>query len=199
MNQPKIWQRRALGILAVLLLAAGAVALYQRSYPVDPDRGNLAACVEDRYLQSRAQQTMPPFTLHEDAAVTLGNRTWMLWEVGENLDLGRVILEESLTGRYRVTGLSYGGGNFREEIVEADGRQYLLFGGRNTGERIASAACTLDGTPYTLDIPAASRFLVCAEVRGETEAAHMDLESLRLYDAAGTDITEDYERTGGGI
>ena len=54
MNRLKTWQRRTLGILAVLLLAAGAVALYQRSYPVDPDRGNLAACVEDRYLQSRA-------------------------------------------------------------------------------------------------------------------------------------------------
>ena len=134
-----------------------------------------------------------------DTAVTLGDRTWMLLEIGREMDLGRVILEKSFTGRYRIAALGYGGVNFREGVVEENGRKYLLFGGRNTGERIASAACTLDGVPYPLDIPETSRFLVCAEVRGETEETHMDLESLRLYDAAGTDITEDYERTGGGI
>lgn len=179
MQNLKSWQRWSLGILAVLLLGAGAFALYQRSYPIDPDQGNLAAGVEEFYLRGRPEQDPPLAILYGEAAVSLGDRTWILWEVGENLDLGRVILEESWTGRYRVAGLSYGGGNFREEVVEEDGRKYLLFGGRNTGQRIASAACTLDGEPYAVQIPRADRFLVWTEVDPDTEIEHMDLESLR--------------------
>lgn len=191
-------RRWAPWILAVLL-AAGAFALYQRSYPIAPDQGNLAVCVGDFYLLGRPEQEPPPITLYADTALTLGDRTWMLLEIGRELDLGRVILERSLTGRYRVAGLSYGGGNFREGVVEADGRQYLLFGGRNTGGRIAAASCTLDGVPYALDIPDTARFLVCAEVDPDAEADHIDLESLRLFDSAGADTTAEYLRSGSGI
>ena len=190
-------RHRALGILAGVCVLAAAFALYQRSYPVDPDQGNLAACVEDFYLLGRTEQEPPPVTLYADTAVTLGDRTWMLLEIGREMDLGRVILEKSFTGRYRVTGLSYGGGNFREGVVEENGRKYLLFGGRNTGQRIASAACTLDGEPYAVQIPRADRFLVWTEVNPDTETEHMDLESLRLYDAAGTDVTAAYLESGG--
>ena len=190
-------RHRAVGILAGVCVLAAAFALYQRSYPVDPDQGNLTACVEDFYLLGRTEQEPPPVTLYADTAVTLGGRTWMLLEIGREMDLGRVILEKSWTGRYRVTGLSYGGGNFREEVVEEDGRKYLLFGGRNTGQRIASAACTLDGEPYAVQIPRADRFLVWTEVDPDTETEHMDLESLRLYDAAGTDVTAAYLESGG--
>ena len=191
-------QRAALGIAAAAL-AAGAFALYQRSYPVDPDGGNLAECVEARYLHGRPRDTMPPYVLHGGAAVTLGDRIWMLWEVGEDLDLGRVLLEESWTGRYRVTGMSWGGGNFLEEVVEADGERYLLFGGRNTGARIASALFTLDGAPYAVELPREDRFLVRVQVDPGTEAAHMDLGSLRLYDGAGAEVTELYRSGGDGI
>ena len=196
MQNLKSWQRWSLGVLAVLLLGAGAFALYQRSYPIDPDQGNLAAGVEEFYLRGRPEQDPPLAILYGEAAVTLGDRTWIRWEVGESLDLGRVILEKSWTGRCRVTGLSYGSGNFQEEVVEEDGRKYLLFGGRNTGERIASAACTLDGAPYILDIPGTSRFLVCAEVDASTESAHIDLERLQFFDADGTDITAEYSWNG---
>ena len=119
--------------------------------------------------------------------------------MGENLDLGRVILEESWTGRYRVTGLSWGGGNFLEEVAEADGERYLLFGGRNTGARIASASFTLDGEPCTVELPREDRFLVYVQAAPGTEAAHMDLGSLRLSDEAGAEVTEQYRSGGDGI
>ena len=192
-------RRVALGIAAAALLAAGVFGLYQRAYPVDPDWGNLGPCVEERYLHGQPRDTMPPYVLYGSAAVTLGDRTWMLWDVGENLDLGRMILEESWTGRYRVTGLSWGGGNFLEEVVEANGERYLLFGGRNTGQRIASASFALDGEPCTVELPREDRFLVYVQAAPGTEAAHMDLGSLRLYDEAGAEITEQYRSGGDGI
>ena len=192
-------RRAALGITAAVLLAAGAFGLYQRAYPVDPDWGNLGRCVEERYLHGQPRDTMPPYVLYGGAAATLGDRTWILWEVGENLDLGRVILEESWTGRSRVTGMSWGGGNFLEEVAEADGERYLLFGGRNTGRRIASASFTLDGEPCTVELPREDRFLVYVQAAPDTEAAHMDLGSLRLYDEAGAEVTEQYRSGGDGI
>ena len=135
----------------------------------------------------------PPVVKLYDA-VTLGDRTYVLLELGENLDLGRAILERSLTGRYRVAGLGYGGGSFRDEIVETDGRKYLLLGGRNTGEQITCATFTLDGTAYQTEIPRQSRFLVCTEVDSRTEASHLDLETLTWYNAQGKEVAVDYIR-----
>ena len=116
------------GLVALCVCAAW---LYQSAYPIAPDRSNAAECIQDFYLHGSTAE--PPVVKLYDA-VTLGDRTYVLLELGENLDLGRAILERSLTGRYRVAGLGYGGGRFRDEIVETDGRKYLLLGGRNTGE-----------------------------------------------------------------
>ncbi len=84
-------------------------------------------------------------------------------------------------------------------MVEVGGTKFLLFGGRNTGARIARADCTLDGSVYTLEIPQAERFLVRTEVDDATQARHIDLGSLRLFDRAGTEITADYDISGAGI
>ena len=177
-----------------LLILAGF--LYQSAYPVEPDQSNLADCIQDRYLHGSTAK--PPVVKLYDA-VTVGERTYVLLELGENLDLGHAILERSQTGRYRVTGLGYGGGNFRRGVVEQDGQKYLLFGGRNTGEEIARAVFTLDGFSYSLEIPEQPRFLVCTEIDGRIESDHPDLEDLTLYNARGEDITEAYNLSGGGI
>lgn len=179
------------GGLAVLSLVVLGGFLYESAYPVEPDQSNLAECIQDFYLHG---STAAPPTVKLYDAVTVGERTYVLLELGENLDLGRAILKQSLTGRYRVTGLGYGGGNFREEIVEADGRKYLLLGGRNTGKQIAGAAFTIDGTAYQVEIPQQPRFLVCTEVDSRTEADHLNLETVIWYDAQGEEAAVDYMR-----
>ena len=100
------------GLVALCVCAAW---LYQSAYPIALDRSNAAECIQDFYLHGSTAE--PPVVKLYDA-VTLGDRTYVLLELGENLDLGRAILERSLTGRYRVAGLGYGGGSFRDEIVE---------------------------------------------------------------------------------
>ena len=176
------------GLVALCVCAAW---LYQSAYPIAPDRSNAAECIQDFYLHGSTAEP-PVVKLYDD--VTLGDRTYVLLELGENLDLGRAILERSLTGRYRVAGLGYGGGSFRDEIVETDGRKYLLLGGRNTGEQITCATFTLDGTAYQTEIPRQSRFLVCTEVDSRTEASHLDLETLTWYNAQGKEVAVDYIR-----
>lgn len=184
------------GGLTVLCLVVLGGFLYESAYPVEPDQSNLAECVQEHYLRG---STAAPPTVKLYDAVTVGERTYVLLELGENLDLGSIVLERNLTGRYRVTGMAYGGGNFREEVVEADGRNYLLLGGRNTGEQIAGAVFTIDRTTYQVEIPQQPHFLVCTEVDSQTEATHLDLGTLTLYNARGEDITEDYNLSGGRI
>ena len=81
------------GLVALCVCAAW---LYQSAYPIAPDRSNAAECIQDFYLHGSTAE--PPVVKLYDA-VTLGDRTYVLLELGENLDLGRAILERSLTGR----------------------------------------------------------------------------------------------------
>ena len=56
----------------------------------------------------------------------------------------------------------------------------------------------IDGTVYHLDIPPAP-FLVCTPVQHSGWDGTVDLGQLTLYDSQGTDITDRYNLSGGGI
>lgn len=190
-------RRWALGVLAALCLGAGGLALERSIYPVEPDLSGLETGLQDAWMRGRPAGTPPEMLVHQHLPV--GDRIYVLFEVGPGLDLGTAALERSWTGRWRVGRMGWGSGNVREEVVEVGGTKFLLLGGRNTGARIARADCTLDGSVYTLEIPQAERFLVRTEVDDATQARHIDLGSLRLFDRAGTEITADYDLSGGGI
>ena len=185
-------RRWGLGILAALCLGAGALALERTCYPVEPDLSGLETGLQDFWMRGRPAGAPPEMLVHQHLPV--GDRIYVLVEVGPELDLGTAALERSWTGRWRVGYMRWGGGNVREEVVETGGRQYILLGGRNTGEQIVSAAFTLDGTAYQVEIPRQPRFLVCTEVDGRTEAAHLDLGTLTWYNAQGGEVTVDYIR-----
>lgn len=137
----------------------------------------------------------PNIKIHD--SVTIGKIKYVLIEIDE--DLGSVVLSQSITGRYKIDRLSYGGGNFREQIIESEGEKYLLYGGRNTNLEIASIVFTLDGFTYTLGIPEKTRFFVYTKVDSRIEENHLDLDKLRLYNAEGIDITEKLDLSGAGI
>jgi len=181
------------GVSGVLI---AAVALfYHTFYPVEPDGSNLETCIKDFYNRGFSIEQSPVIQIHD--SVTLGKTKYVLIELGE--DLGRVILSQGLTGRYRIEKLGYGGGNFREGIVENAGKKYLLYGGRNTALQIAAMSVTLDGFTYNLAIPAKTRFLVCTEIDSRIEDNHVDLNRVVVYNAQGEDITERVDLSGGGM
>ena len=136
-------RRVALGIAAAALLAAGVFGLYQRAYPVDPDWGNLGPCVEERYLHGRPRDTMPPYVLYGSAAVTLGERTWMLLEVRENLDLGRVILEGPAIPNTGIPGNI--GGYTAQRVIHAPASGPMVFVPDEKGTAIDIGAIVTEG------------------------------------------------------
>ncbi|MDY3282461.1 hypothetical protein [Dysosmobacter sp.] len=171
-------------ILTLAVLAAMVLRLYGSAYPIAPDGSNLESYAAD-YL-ARGASDPGPLKLYE--SIDLGDRRWTLMEWGE--DLGALRLEKGLNGRFRLTGASYGSANFQEWVVEAGGGKYFLLGGRNACFNIGQVTVTLSGREYHMDIPEGDRFFTAVEVDSRTEENRAGPESLRFYDRAGNELTE---------
>ncbi|MDO4581610.1 MAG: hypothetical protein Q4B96_03385 [Bacillota bacterium] len=109
-------------------------------------------------------------------------------------------LEKGLTGRYRITHLGYGDGNFLDGIIENDGEKYFLFGGRDMPAQIRKIEVMIDGRTYELENGSArDHFLCYTKIDDRVEDDHVDRDSIILYNEAGEDITDLYNLSGGGI
>lgn len=106
-------------------------------------------------------------------------------------DLGQVHLTRCLlTGTYRIDSVSWGGGNFREEILEEDGQKYFLLAGRNAYFGIARAEADIANCTYDLEIRAGDRFVTVTEIE-RAESDHVLPEDVRFYDKADRDISDE--------
>lgn len=177
---------------AGVLLVAITVIFYHFSFPVKEDCGNLTECINDFSNRGYSIAYSNDIKLYD--SVVLGEKQYILIEL--NGQLGRVVLVHGIIGRYRIDELGYGSGNFREEIVESNGKKYLLFGGKNTSLELSNITFTLEDQNYKMDIPPKKRFLVHTEVDSRMQITYMDLDSLRFYDAQGEDITKQVDWNG---
>ena len=159
------------------------------SYTVQADNSNL----EERALQFLNQGREAPaqgeIRLYDQ--VDLGKERYVLMEYIQAVEpqLGRIKLEKGLNGRYKIVGIGYGGGNFREGVEENGKEKYYLFGGRNTYFGIAEIKAVLDGREYILDVPEGDHFLICTEIEPSIMDNHCDFEKLAFYNGSGEDIT----------
>ncbi len=175
----------AAGILLLVLLAG--VKLYDRAYPIPVGSEDLA---EQVVKHLNAGSSLPiSYQVRVYDTAWLGEQALALMELDG--DLGWIRLRRGLNGQYQLAGVSYGGGHFREKIVQSGEKAYLLFGGRNAVFHIATAEFESGGVPYRLDIPATERFLVVKEISPEDAFDYFDLATLCFYDKNGRDITKD--------
>lgn len=177
-----------------VLLIAIIVIVYHFSFHVKEDCSNLAECINDFYNRGYSIKYSNDIKLYD--SVVLEKKQYILIEL--NGQLGRVVLVQGITGRYKINELGYGGGNFTEEIVDSNGKKYMLFGGRNTNLEISRITYTLEGQNYSMDIPMSKRFLVYTEVDNRMKLTYIDLDSLSFYNAQGEDITEKVDWNGVG-
>lgn len=166
---------------AGVLLIAITVLIYHFSFPVQEDCSNLSECINNFSNRGYSIAYSNDIKLYD--SVVLGNKQYILIEL--NGQLGRIVLVHGNMGRYRIDELDNGSGNFTEEIVDSNGKKYLLFGGRNTNFELSSITFTLEGQNYRVDIPAEKSFLVHTEVDRRMQLTHMDLDRLRFYNAQG--------------
>lgn len=182
------------GGFAVFMIALIS-SMYLSYFPVKTDHSNLVECISDFHNRGNSIKLTPEIVLHD--SVTIGNSTYFLLEI--NGALGSTVLVQNMIGRYKVDRLSYGSGNFNDQIVESEGNKYILYAGKNKALEISSMVFTLEGFTYTLDIPEKSEFLVWKKIDSRIEDVHLDLDTVRLFNAEGKDITEQYDLSGGGI
>ena len=121
-------------------------------------------------------------------------------EIGEDIDLGYVKLERNFLGRYKIVRLGYGGGSFRDGVVRSGEKAYYLFGGRDVTGRIAKITMTQNGETCTMEnAEGKAHFLFCTELSPQLGDHEIDRSTLRFYDEDGSDITAEYDLSGGGI
>ena len=92
MKRSRQW---VLGTLAALCLGAGGFALERSFYPVEPDLSGLETGLQDFWMRGRPAGTPPEMLVHQHLPV--GDRIYVLFEVGPELDLGTAALERSWT------------------------------------------------------------------------------------------------------
>lgn len=184
------------GAAALALAAALLAAWYHFSYPIELNMAKLPEQIAAFHNRESEDWDASEITVY--GGVSVGDREYYLMEMGEYL--GSVTLRRSLTGRYKIEYLRYGGGGLRKGIVESGGKKYLLVGGRDLTARIARITVSMDGRSYELENPnPGDHFLLCAEIDPRTEDNHIDLDHLVFYNEAGEDITGLYDLSGGGL
>ena len=124
--------------------------------------------------------------------IGLGSKCFAMFEItnpsGE-LMLCEVELKEGNNGKYKIDSVRYGDGNFRERIVDQDGKKYFLLGGRNTALLIAKVSVEIEGESYILDIPNKERFFVYTEINPKTSENHILPDKITFLNNAGEDIS----------
>ena len=199
-------------VAAVCLLAAGLAAWTLNiffTYRVEPDWSNLEELTN--HWLSRGDEVQVDYQLRFYEPVEVGDLVYVPMEVGQELQLGYVRLEEGPNGKYKLAGTGRTGGSFSNGVIQADGKQYLMFLGRNRFGEIASARFHWDGgyeyedaippEGYTceLDIPWTDVFLVHARVEDKIPADMVSPEDITLYDAQGQDISDSIDQSGSDI
>ena len=193
----KTGKKVSINILSVLILALCAVGIIRSTtFPLDPATPADHIC--DFYNIGRPQPLSPSIRVYDSAE--LENTVWYLMEIGEDIDLGYVKLERNFLGRSKIVRLGYGGGSFRDGVVRSGEKAYYLFGGRDVTGRIAKIIMTQNGETCTMEnVEGKTHFLFCTELSPQLGDHEIDRSTLRFYDEDGSDITAEYDLSGGGI
>lgn len=182
-------------ISATLLVIVAAVG-YHFSFPVKEDCSNLKTCIDEWLNRGEGVKYSHNIILYN--SVTLGNLTYIPMEVDE--EIGYVLLNRSITGRYKISHSSHGSGSFRNGIVEIGDQKYLLLMGRNTFGKITKVKFTLDvNHEYEINIPKQKVFLEYTELDNDVQIGPVILDKITLYNAEGREVTLEFDLSGGSI
>ena len=189
---------RAFG--AVLLIAICAVVFYFRTYPIQLD---LAKLDWQTIGEVKREGEPEPDVEFLGKGLIIDRKGWYLISVDGKF--GYASFERGPLGRYRLRTVGYGDGSFANGIIESQGKKYLLFSGLDPREAIDKITVEVQGFTYDLftrefsSVLPTSPILISCEVDPNIQAQNVNLFDITFYDAAGNDITSDYELSGGRI
>ena len=166
------------------------IGKYQdQKYPIQPDQSNLLEEVT-WWVNRGYDQPVLDEVIHD--FIDLGDRRYVIMDVDGQF--GRAWLEKGMNGQYRVAGSGHGTGNFRFEKVEVDGIHYFLWSGKNQYFGIRELSFEIENKTYRAEIPEGDHFITLVEVGPPADPdapiKYIDVNTVRFYDAAGQDITD---------
>ncbi len=188
--------KRTILYIASLVLVIGVLVAYHFSFPIKSDLSNLEGYINS--WANRGYSTRYPSDIDLHDSISIDDLIYTSMQLDG--ELGYLLLEKGITGRYKINHFAHGGGNFRNGVIESRGNRYLLFIGRNAFSGIAGAQFIMDtGCQYYMDIPRQDIFLLFTRVDNKTELGPVSLDRIKLYNEKGEDISPSIDLSGGGI
>ena len=178
------WLLAGVTLLIVCVILVCAHFLYR----IEPDQTNLKESIASFYNRNRPEWSHAK-EIQVYGWIEFADNAYCLIEIDG--ELGYAILKKSIAGRYKIEQLGYGNHDYRGGIVEQDGRNYLLYGGRNPRTRIAEIQVEVDDVIYSLAVPKGDYFFVCTEIKYTRKEEYRWEPEALVFDAEGKDITEE--------
>ena len=188
-------KKNIIGVVVIVVIIAILCGLgYYLSYPINFEKTDV-----ESYLESHIEDTRSEFLdvkLYDE--IEIANTKFVSMEVDGNI--GYAKFESNLFGKYKQDSLNYGGGDFSNGIVNIDGKNYLMFLGRNKENKIAKAVFSLENNQkIEIDVPNKDVFFIYSPVGSDVKELVVYLDNIKLFNASGEDITGTVNLSGGDI
>ena len=174
---------------SIALVAICAVVFYLRAYPIKLNMVTLD------------WQTIGELRGEDESLTVLGTGMSIdrkeFYLISVDGQFGYVSFERGPFGRHRLRNVGYGDGDFRNGIIESNGKKYLLFSGVDSGGDIDQITVKIQELSYDLKPHKSRPFLTYCEVDPNIKAQNVNLFDITFYDENGNDITSNYELSGG--
>lgn len=188
--------KRVVIFISMILLIIVATAIYHFSFPIESDYTNLEANISQWLNRGKSGAEFNNIVIYD--SVSLEKITYVPIELDD--DIGYVLLNRSITGRYKISHSSHGNTDIRTGIIENDDKKYLLLMGRNTFGNIDKIKFTLDlNHEYEFDISKEKVFFEYIIVDSKVEIGPVSLDGITVFDGNGKDITESVISSGSSI
>ena len=184
-------KRGILALGAIVLVTICAVAFYFRTYPIKLNMVTLD------------WKTIGEHRGDDESLTVLGTGMSIdrkeFYLISVDGQFGYVSFERGPFGRHRLRNVGYGDGDFRNGIIESEGKKYLLFSGVDSGGDIDKITVKIGEFSYDLTPLKSRPFLTYCEVDPNIKARNVNLFDITFYDEVGNNITSNNELSGGQI
>ena len=173
--------------VGVIVTAVILFVIHVIPYSIAEDFSNMEA------VQKQVNNRMPHganVVLHEGVSTGKYGAIMMSVLEGDDEKLGLAILEKGLTGKFRVRGTTYGGGNYHWRVFQETEGDYCVLYGRNEYSDVNRIDITYGHSVYQFYPPRQPYFIMKMYFGEMQEDAWIDPSEVRFYNLQGNDITD---------
>ena len=172
-------------LITIAIIAAIILVSYSKKYTITDNKEQL----EDNIKQFINRPDIVTDNIEIKQELNLDNKKYVLFMINNSLGMAEVT--KGFNNKYKIDFTEYGGGYFRDRVIDTNKGKYLTLAGKNYNMKIAYSKVLFEGKEYKISIPQQEYFISYSAVPIETISTFPATQDIKLYDKDGTDITDD--------